>query len=422
MRFYYRVRNAAGEQQSGTLEAPSRLAALRRLAGAGWQVEYCDARPPSAAVPPPAPARPRYMFVSLYFFRPWPGHLASFYHQLGQLLGAGISPYEAALSLAQRAPTRPLRLAMSQIAPRLATGASLAEEMACYPQLFPPETVGLLRAAERSGDWEAICRELEAWYLEIYRGLLWFMVARLYYTAVVLAGLVVWLRPTLLAELVTAGWNLRTVPGAGLAVLGWLGRWCLLRLLPAVALVASVALLWRWLAGLPQLGPWRARLALWMPLYAALERRAVALRFLRALASLVHAGVEVPEAFALAGEATGNAVAARCVREVAEMLRPGASVEQAAERLFFLTPPQRAVLCTAFQAGRLEEGLAHLLSTTREAAAHGLRLVRLSQTGLTAVAVTIFAFAAFLRGWLWLYRYAAEKAGVSDLWQELWGR
>lgn len=401
MRIYYRVHGENGQVLEGEMEAASRLEALKDLASRGWHIDYCSDRPPPERQPEHA-APPTAIFPELLFLRPWPGHLANFYHQLGQLLSAGVTPHEAAETLAQRAPSARLRQVMAEVAPQLAAGASLWESLARYPQLFPPEASGLLRAAEHSGDWPAICRELEDWYTRLYKGLLWILVARVYYAAVLLVAVLVPFFPYFLTR--GMGWYLnllltRLVPAIGVAVLSWL--------------------VWRAVWALPAARPLRDRLVLLIPIARGYELRAAALRLFRALHSLLRAGLNAGEALAIAADATGNSVLAGRVKDAAEALRRGARVEDVARGLPFLSPQQQAMLATAFQSGRLEDGLARLADQARDQTAMKLWQARLATLGTGIVIVTVIAAIAFIVGWLNLYAAMAERAGVGDIWQEL---
>lgn len=401
MRIYYRAHGEDGQVFEGEMEAPSRLEALKDLARRGWHVDYCDDRPLPERRPEPG-TQPVVIFPELLFLRPSPGRLANFYHQLGQLLSAGVTPHEAAEALARRAPTARLRQVMAAIAPQLAAGASLAEALARYPQLFPPEAAGLLRAAERSGDWPAICNELEEWYTRLYKGLLWILVARVYYAAVLLVAFLVPFFPYFL----TRG-------------IGWYVNFVLTCVVPAVGAVVFLWLAWRAVWALPPARPLRDRLALVIPVARGYELRAAALRLFRALHSLLRAGLTAGEALAIAADATGNGVLAGRVRGAAEALRRGASVEEVTTGLHFLSPQQRATLTTAFQSGRLEEGLARLAEEARDQTAMKLWQARLAVVGTGIVLVTVVAVAALIVGWLNLYAAMAERAGVADIWQEL---
>lgn len=402
MRIYYRVRGENGQVVEGEMEAPSRLEALKDLASRGWHVDYCDDRPPPRRQRETEPRQAVVIFPELLFFRPWPGHLANFYHQLGQLLSAGVTPHEVAETLARRAPSPRLRQVMAALSSDLAAGASLSEGLARYPQLFPPDAAGLLRAADHTGDWPAICRELEEWYTRLYKGLLWILVARVYYIAVLLVAVLVPYFPYFL----TRG-------------MGWYVNFVITRLAPAIGAAVVLWLAWRAVWALPAARPLRDRLVLLMPIARGYELRAAALRFFQALHSLLRAGLNAGEALAIAADATGNSILASRVKDAAEALRRGAAVEDVAMGLPFLSAQQRATLATAFQSGRLEDGLARLANEARDQTTVRLWQVRLATVGTGIVIVTVIAAIAIIVGWLNLYAAIAERAGVGDIWQEL---
>ncbi|MBC7287875.1 MAG: type II secretion system F family protein, partial [Armatimonadetes bacterium] len=295
-----------------------------------------------------------------------------------------------------------LRLAMAEVLPAIQAGESLTQNLALYPQLFPPEAIGLLRAAERSGDWEGICSELERWYSGIYRGLLWCIVSRIYYACVFALLLIVPYLPYIISR------------GAR-----WYLVFALTHVLPVLGGVFLVWLAWRIAAGLPRSRPLRDRLVLAVPLARGLEMHNASARFLRALASLVHAGVAAADALELAGEATGNCVLAAQVKQAAEAVRRGSSVEEIALRLNFLDRQQRNVLATAFAAGRLDQGLTHLAAQASEAATSRAQFARLSIQGMLFLLAAVATGAALVIGYLNYLRSVAEAAGATDLLDEL---
>jgi type II secretory pathway component PulF len=378
MRIYYRATAEDGQVHDGEVDAASRLEVLRDLAARGWHVDYCESRRPSVRALRPADLSGKaVIFPELLALRPWPGHLANFYHQLGQLLAAGVTPHEAAVALAERAPTARLRQVMAALAPELAAGGSLAEGLARYPQLFPPDTAGLLCAAERSGDWEGICAELTEWYTRIYRGMLWILVARVYYAFVLLLTALVPFFPLFISKGLT-----------------WYLIFVATRIAPVLAGVLFLWLAWRVVWALPGMRPLRDRLVLFVPFGRGYEMRAAGLRLFRAMHSLIHAGVGAGEALSLAAEATGNVVLAASARRAAESVRRGGRVEDVARDLPFLTGEQRAVLATAFQSGRLDQGLARLAEDARDQMTTKLWAARMASAGTAIAIVTLLAAVA----------------------------
>ena len=313
-----------------------------------------------------------------------------------------MSPYEAVLQLAGNAPTAHLRLAMAEIAPALAAGGSLAENLARFPQLFPPEAVGLLRAAERSGQWQVICDDLKRWYTDAYRGGLWFVVARFYYAVLIVLAILVPYFPYIVSR--GARWYLSLL---------------LTRLLPIVFALFVAWLVLRILAASLSTRHLRETLAASVPLANRVARAVAAARFLRALGSLLSAGLQPALMPRLAAAATGNHVFERQVLAAASAIRGGVPIDQAFDALSFLDARQRAVLATAFAAGRLDEGLAHLAAMSSEAAASSARLARFFSQGALFAAVSIIGGIAFILAVLNFYRALAEAAGATDLWEEL---
>lgn len=402
MRFYYRAHTDEGEEKSGVIEAPSRLLALKRLATDGLHVDYCETHPERRVLEREEVTDETRTFADLLIVRPSPGRMAGFYNQLGNLLAAGVSPHEAAQALADRAPGRQLRTAMADIAPRLAAGSSLADELARYPQLFPPEAVGLFRAAERSGDFPGACRELEEWYQQLHKGLLWFQSARIYYGFVLLLVVLIPSFPWIVAR----GFR-------------WYLYFALTRLLPIIAALATGWVGMRMLFGLPGFRPIRDRFVLALPLLGWLERRAAAARFLRALGALLRAGVALPDAVETAADALGNVYLRSGALRAAADLRGGAELDQALRKITALSADERNSLLTAMQSGRMDEGIAHLAEQARTVRGQGIGAMRLAGVIGLGAAMAVVVAVAVIAAWLNFYAASAERLGISDIWQEL---
>ncbi len=349
------------------------------------------------------------IYVIVCLIRPAPEHMANFYDQLAALLRAGATPAEAVAALRSRALGYALRGAMREMEPGLTAGASLARQMSGHPWVFPPQDVGLIRAAELAGDWEGICGELEDSYTRAYRGRHWVLVARVYY------GI-------LLSALVLAA----PTPWAAAQGLDWYLHLLFTTLLPGLVLLTVLYGLLRIavvvLGGFPGPRAVRDRLVLLVPLLRGRERCTCALRFLRALLSMLQAGVEAAQAMHVAADSAGNVVLAAPIRRGAGELSRGVSVERVVATLPFLTRAQRGVLATAFQAGRLEDGLRRLTEDARESLAGKSGVLRLAGVGLMGLLMTLIVGALFILGWLHVQGAIAEKTGAGDLWREIGGQ
>lgn len=126
-----------GEHKSGTIDSPSRLLANLQLRQQGLRVRtLVEARGRRRRDGSSALDNVR---ASLWYpMGPVPaGALADFYAQLSQLLGAGATVHDTAHALQDRGHPR-LRKILEEVTPALVEGESLTENLARYPEIFPP--------------------------------------------------------------------------------------------------------------------------------------------------------------------------------------------------------------------------------------------------------------------------------------------
>lgn len=83
-----------------------------------------------------------------------------FLRQLAALLQAGIALEQGCRLMAQLHELDGWRALLSQIAGQLAAGKALSETLACWPGLFPPLVIALLRTGEQTGQLAECCERL----------------------------------------------------------------------------------------------------------------------------------------------------------------------------------------------------------------------------------------------------------------------
>jgi hypothetical protein len=94
------------------------------------------------------------------FWRLSAGRLAMYLEQLGEMLDAGITMYEAMGQLASYAHDGRLRRMSREIAVGASQGQSFHEQLSRYPQLIPPHVRGMLLVGERAGSLPRMCRQM----------------------------------------------------------------------------------------------------------------------------------------------------------------------------------------------------------------------------------------------------------------------
>lgn len=131
--FQYRAKVAPGQTVDGVVEAENRLAALEKLSNLGYFPTSVDENM--------APASPRTGKISQK-------DLALFTRQLADLLDAGLPLLKGLRVATDQTPNLRLESILRDVGDRVEGGASLAEALRVYSDVFSPVFVGLVHAGE----------------------------------------------------------------------------------------------------------------------------------------------------------------------------------------------------------------------------------------------------------------------------------
>lgn len=241
---------------------------------------------------------------------------AAFYLQLARMLSAGLRPPRAFRLLGGQGTSLRLRRAARQMAAHTASGGSLPEAFAAYPNLFPPNEVRMVEASARAGRLPEVLQRVAATLERVAATQSKIVTGMIYPVFCLFVGLVG--LPLVVAYIAAPRATfLRLVlaygGGFGAAVAGLLGLFILYRLL-ADRTGLRVALHF---------------LALRLPLFGKLNRRAALGRFADAFQCLYSSGVLLPEALERAALACGNAYIGSRLAAVVPMVREGVPLSAA---------------------------------------------------------------------------------------------
>ncbi|HOC56035.1 MAG TPA: type II secretion system F family protein [Verrucomicrobiota bacterium] len=229
-----------------------------------------------------------------------PGQLsrrADFYHQLGQLSGAGLGLIRALEQIKRSPPAQSYRAPIGRVLDQIAAGSTLTEALSQCGQWLPTFDLALLQAGEQSGRLEAVFRLLADYYADRAR-LARQMIGDLVYPAFLL-HFAVFIFP--FAQLFISG--------------NWAAYLCqtLGVLVPLYIVVALVIL-----AAQSRHGEsWRACFEMLLhpiPVLGQGRRYLALARLAAALEALLSAGVTIIEAWELAAAASGSPALRRVVR------------------------------------------------------------------------------------------------------------
>lgn len=285
--------------------------------------------------------------------------------QLAASLNAGMAYLEALEAVRSELPDGPLAEQMAEITDMIAKGGSLSRAMAAFPKTFDARAVALVRVGEDGGSLPdtlirladnltreaAIKRKMR---VALITPVLTFVVAVL-----VLAISLMFVVPKFAAMISEFRGHMPTLTlilfNVSNAVRGW---WWLIMLAAIVAgflfrrWVATENGRYRWhlfLIRLPRIGP------------RVVVMGATA-SFLRAYATMTHAGVSALESLPVAAETAGNAVLERSVGEAVETLAASGSAGVADALAEVGALPQLAIgmLAAGESAGHVEEMVEHV--------------------------------------------------------------
>jgi len=290
-----------------------------------------------------------------------PGQLsrrAEFYHQLGQLTGAGLGLIRSLEQLQRAPPSRSYREPLQRLLRELAAGSTLAESLVRVGDWLPDFDVALLHAGEQSGRLEQCFRLLMDYYQErarLARQLLSGLAypVFLFHFAVFIFPFPEWFR--------TGDW------------IHYLGQ-VLSVLLPVYFALAAMV----YAAQSSHGEIWRARLELMLrpvPVLGTARHDLALSRLAAALEALLNAGVTVVEAWELAARASGSHALHRTVTAWRPQLDAGrtpAEVVRASRQFPELFANQYA---TGELSGTLDDTLRRLQSYYQEEASRKLQAI-----------------------------------------------
>jgi type II secretory pathway component PulF len=351
--FAYQAQTAAGQPLSGTIDAPDIAIAAAKLQS--LQIHYTLLEP----VQKPARAR---SFGAADFL--------AFNRQLAQLTSAGL-PIERTLRLLASEMRAPQQRAVEQIAADLEKGVPLGTAFGARKGVFPPLYGMLLDAGVRSNNLPAMLlnlgRHLET--MQRLRAAVWRAAAYplmvLISLALVLSFICLYLSPQF-AILTTVSSDFQLAPSAApwvATVANDLSAAMLCFAVGLLLIIFATILLSRTRAGAQLLQP----VLYPLPLIGPILRWNLLARWCDALYLSVDAGMNLPSALTLAGDAADPAALREASRQMSEAVSAGRSMDH--ESLPSLMPPLiPATLQLAAEQNDLPAAAANLAAMYRDQA------------------------------------------------------
>lgn len=348
--FLYSARNEQGQRFSGTLEAPTREAALAQLSEKYPLVTRLE------------PASKGGWLERLGLGRRVSGEdLLGFTYQIAAMLRAGIN-LKRTLDLAVEESPPELRRAVVDVSGRISSGASLSSALREHPRLFDRFYCSMVEAGEAGGKLPELLSRL-AQHIEQSETLRRKVQAALYYplfvaafAVVVVTGIILFGVPRVESLYLGLGAELplptKILMGFSKFVVKtwyvWLG------------VLISVSLLFRRLLGTEAGGLWFDGLKLRLPGLGDLFRTLATARFARTFGTLHVSGVPILMALDLTASSVGNRVMEKAVRDAVGPVTAGNDLAPALRKAEIFPSMALGMVASGEETGQLDTMLLSL--------------------------------------------------------------
>jgi type IV pilus assembly protein PilC len=282
-----------------------------------------------------------------------------FSRQLGVFVKAGIPIMEALQVISEETTDKLLNKVLHDMIDRLEAGDTFASAAAAHPEAFPTYYVGILESAELTGTLDTAMTQL-ADYLErdteargkltsamIYPAVIMVMAI---VTVIVLAAFVL---PRFQTFFKSFNAKLPLPTRMLLATTAFIAKWWFVFVVAFILVVVVLMVMRRSRGG-------RARLdsfILKLPVLGDLVQAAILERVCRVLASLIHAGVGLPEAMMVTADSANNAVYYGGLTRIREQMMEGQGLAEPLARTGLFPGAARQMFRVGEETGTLDQQL-----------------------------------------------------------------
>jgi len=388
--FTYTAKDGQGAASAGSIDAPSRREALRRLQSRGLRplkVEEVGAARRETEGPSAKGGAEE---------APTAAECLPFLEAMADLVRSGMSAGESLRLLSLRLQKSRLRNLCAGIWAKLSEGQSLSVAMGGYPAVFDGQTLNLIAAGEATGNIRDVLERLIAHFTEQaeFRRKLIAAMAYPLFICFVAIGVVIFFVLFLLPRLQTLLNSLGGKLPLSTKMLMWFAE--VFVVVGPILLVAAVVAV----IGIFQ---WRKKeegklasdaLLLKTPLAGAFVMRVSVLNFCHTLAVLLENGITTAEALRLAEKTAPNRAMRAQMREATDRVLEGESLSRALARTGYFPRLLLDRVAVAEQTGNLAPGLRDIARSYRAELDRWLGTI--SQTISASVLIAAFSFVAFI--------------------------
>jgi type IV pilus assembly protein PilC len=267
-----------------------------------------------------------------------PAEVMHFSRQLAAFVRAGVPLIEAIEVIEEDASNKHVRRVLSAVREELRTGETFSAALTPFRTMFPQFYVDMLRAAELTGTLDSVLDEISR-YIEReldarqkIRSAMVYPLVVLVMAIITITVLAVYVLPRFKDFFASLGAKLPLATRMLISMTNFLGNWWWALLGGMVFVVVGLAILFK-IRAVRRL---RDRIILKLPVVGPVVRYSIVERFCRLLASMMEAGVPLPDAMAVLGRGTNNIIFEEGLGSVREAMIRGQGIAEpmAASRLF----------------------------------------------------------------------------------------
>jgi type IV pilus assembly protein PilC len=351
--FSYKALDARGGQAAGTIEGDSKASVAQILRGKGLTV--LDVNEIKSG-----------LHADIGFLqRIKPKDLTVFSRQFATMVNSGLAMLRCLYVLEEQTQNRKLATVIGEVRKDVEAGISLSDALAKHPEVFSKLYVSMVRAGEMGGILDEVLNRL-ATQLEkedsIRRAVKSAMVYPILigtFALLVLAGMVLFLIP-LFADMYKeiGDAELPLLTRIMVAISNTMTSW---KAIPIIAAIIVLVLVLRRLKRTDGGREAWDRFKLRVPMgIGEIVRKLAVARFSRTLGTLISSGVPILQAIEITGQAAGNVVIEKAMKDVQQSVKEGQSITGPLERITVFPAMVTQMISVGEETGSLDAMLSKI--------------------------------------------------------------
>jgi type IV pilus assembly protein PilC len=383
--FKYVATSAAGQRSTGVLRGSSAEGVANSLLQQGYDVRLVK------------PHRPSILQFEITSEKVDRTELGNFSRQMAAFIKAGVPILDALLIIRDEAKDKKLAQMLSDVMDSLRFGDSFATAMAEHDKALPPFYISVLRSAEATGDLDVVMGQL-AGYLErdaesrrTVRSALTYPILVSGLAVVTVLVMVIFVLPRFETFFDSFHAKLPLATRLLLDTTRFITTWYILIIAAVVVFVLGSILALRTRRGREL----RDAMVLRLPVIGEVVRYLVIERFCRVMASMIKAGVPMPDALKLAGDGTNNVVYENALAQARQEMLEGGGISGPIARTGLFPGSVTQMMRVGEETGVLDEQLDNLAEYYGHELEHKLkRLTNLFEPAIIVAVGVVVGFVA----------------------------